>query len=195
MSKLVRAEFVKQETEQPGTEGNEALNARAHAPEQREDEDLEEDPRRHPGADLALEHEREGRDGERGEGVAVDDEHVVAHAVVERHLGDDVHAGVPELQRDHRHVRLAPLHQRLAAGGIFHARHCCCCCCHGRVRFDRVCCWTDRTERLASLGTMVSVSSQQQQALLCYGGRGGRAVRLLACRPEVEWQQARRGYL
>ena len=60
------------------------------------------------------------RDG--GEGVAVDDEHVVAHAVVEGHLGDDVHAGVAELQGGHGDVRLGLLEEITVAahgdGGI-----------------------------------------------------------------------------
>lgn len=49
------------------------------------------------------------KDGERGDdscsdGVAVNHEDVVAHALVERHLSDDVHSGVAELQRDHGKV-------------------------------------------------------------------------------------------
>ena len=43
--------------------------------------------------------------------MAVDDEHVVAHAVVEGDLGDDVHAGVAELQGDHGDVRLGLLEE------------------------------------------------------------------------------------
>ena len=43
--------------------------------------------------------------------MAVDDEHVVAHAMVEGDLGDDVHAGVAELQGDHGDVRLGLLEE------------------------------------------------------------------------------------
>jgi hypothetical protein len=43
--------------------------------------------------------------------VAVHDEHVVAHALVQRDLGEHVHAGVAELQEDHRHIGLRLLHE------------------------------------------------------------------------------------
>lgn len=52
--------------------------------------------------------------------MAVDDEHVVAHALVEGELGQYVHAGVAELERDHGGVRLAHLKQLPAASLVLH---------------------------------------------------------------------------
>jgi hypothetical protein len=52
--------------------------------------------------------------------VAVDDEHVVAHAVVEGDLGDDVHAGVAELQGDHGEVRLGLVEEITVAAAHGH---------------------------------------------------------------------------
>ena len=49
--------------------------------------------------------------------MAVHDEHVVAHAVVEGDLGDHVHAGVAELQADHGEVGLGLLEEAAAGGG------------------------------------------------------------------------------
>jgi hypothetical protein len=65
---------------------------------------------------VPLEDEGEWRDGDGGEGMAVDHEHVMAHAVVEGDLGDHVHAGITELQRDHGDVRLGLLEEVTAAG-------------------------------------------------------------------------------
>lgn len=55
--------------------------------------------------------EDEGKRGDDGggEGVAVDNQHVVAHAMVQRDLGDDVHASISELQRDHGEVGFGAL--------------------------------------------------------------------------------------
>ena len=46
---------------------------------------------------IPLEKDGERRDDSCSEGVAVDHEDIVAHAAVERHLGDDVHSGIAKL--------------------------------------------------------------------------------------------------
>lgn len=56
---------------------------------------------------LPLENERERGDGERGEGMAIHHQDVVAHAVVKGELGQDVHACIAKLEQDHLKVRLA----------------------------------------------------------------------------------------
>lgn len=55
---------------------------------------------------VPLENESERSDSSGSEGVAVDDEDVVAHASVEGDGRDDVHTGVAELEGDDSDVRL-----------------------------------------------------------------------------------------
>jgi hypothetical protein len=71
-----------------------------------EPQDLEEDGLRHLGPDPPLEEERKGRHEHGGDEVAVHDEDVVVHAVLQGGHGDDVHPREPHLQQHHRHVRL-----------------------------------------------------------------------------------------
>lgn len=51
-----------------------------------------------------------------GEGMAIDHQNIMAHAPVEGDLGDDIHAGIAELQGDHGQIWLAPLHEAAKAG-------------------------------------------------------------------------------
>jgi len=74
-------------------------------PAQREEEELEQEGGSHGGPVLLLEEVGErGEEAERDE-VAVDGEDELADAHVERQPGHHVEAGVPELQRQHRHVQ------------------------------------------------------------------------------------------
>lgn len=60
---------------------------------------------------VPLKNESEGSHGHGGEGMAVDNEDVVAHSTIERQLSDDIHSGVPKLKRYHGDVWLGGLEQ------------------------------------------------------------------------------------